>query len=180
MTKGSLRFFLLVYRLRCVRRQCHLSLPCRPSHSRFGMAPAPESFSRVCVSSFRRFRWNVSACLLLPWGVSAVPCMPFRRKVYHDVSFKVDGICRARFLADDEAFLMKGTFHEKAVSSLKISFRRLTASVWDCGLSPDRSTRSGRFTLKILQSRSRSAVAGWTFDETDAVCSGRWFRHERL
>ena len=40
---------------------------------------------------------------------------PFRRKVYHDVSFKVDGICRARFLADDEAFLMKGTFHGKDV-----------------------------------------------------------------
>ena len=54
--------------------------------------------------------------LLLPWpGFQPFRVKPFRRKVYHDVSFKVDGICRARFLADDEAFLMKGTFHGKDV-----------------------------------------------------------------
>lgn len=51
--------------------------------------------------------------LLFPWpGFQPFRVKPFRRKVYHDVPVKVDGICRTRFLPDDEAFLMEGAFTE--------------------------------------------------------------------
>ena len=37
--------------------------------------------------------------LLFPWpGFQPFRVKPFRRKVYHDVPVKVDGVCRARFL----------------------------------------------------------------------------------
>ena len=52
--------------------------------------------------------------LLFPWpGLQPFRVKPFRRKVYHDVPVKVDCVCRACFLADDEAFLMEGTLHGK-------------------------------------------------------------------
>ena len=80
---------------------------------------------------------------------------------------------------------------ENTFSSWKISCRRLTTSVWDCGLPSDNSTISGRFTLKILQSRSRSvSVAGWNISMNrmrlfrsmafamnglnDRVCPSKW------
>lgn len=45
--------------------------------------------------------------LLLPWPwLQPFRVKPFCRKVYHDVPAKVDCVCRARFLPDDEAFLM--------------------------------------------------------------------------
>ena len=50
--------------------------------------------------------------LLLPWpGFQPFRVKPFRREVYHDVHVKVDCVCRAGFLTDDEAFLMEGAFH---------------------------------------------------------------------
>ena len=54
--------------------------------------------------------------LLFPWpGFQPSRVKPFRRKVYHNVPAKVDGVCRARFLPDDEAFLMEDAPHEKDV-----------------------------------------------------------------
>ena len=50
--------------------------------------------------------------LLFPWpGFQPFRVKPFRREVYHDVPAEVDGVCRAGFLADDEAFLMEGAPH---------------------------------------------------------------------
>ena len=54
--------------------------------------------------------------LLFSWpGLQPFRVKPFRRKVYHDVPVEVDGVCRARFLPDDEAFLMEGVPHGKDV-----------------------------------------------------------------
>ena len=54
--------------------------------------------------------------LLFPLpGFQPFRVKPFRRKVYHDMPAEVDGVCRARFLANDEAFLMKGVPHGECV-----------------------------------------------------------------
>ena len=54
--------------------------------------------------------------LLFPWpGFQPFRVKPFRRKVYHDVPAEVDGVCLARFLPNDEAFLMEGVPHGEYV-----------------------------------------------------------------
>lgn len=54
--------------------------------------------------------------LLFSWpGLQPFRVKPFRRKVYHDVPVEVDGVCRARFLADDETFLVEGVPHGECV-----------------------------------------------------------------
>ena len=54
--------------------------------------------------------------LLFPWpGFQPFRVKPFCRKVYHSVPVEVDGVCRARFLADDETFLMEGVPHGEYV-----------------------------------------------------------------
>ena len=166
VTKGSLRFPLQGYRLR-LRPSSMSSYPPLPptSHSRFSAwLPAPESFSPCMRSLFPPFPAEY-VCLARCFRGRG-----FNRSVSSPSAARSITMCLPKLTAyasPASSRMMKPSSWrafrtENTFSSWKISCRRLTASVWDCGLPPDNSTRSGRLTLNILQSRSRSAsVVGW-------------------